>query len=76
MGHLEKQNKTLKTIKSPTPINGFSSNFHQNHRTLPGHLTLDTNYLDNLGQGQHLHKKTHLGNAANISKQTSNVKSR
>ena len=45
---------------SPTPFNRFSSDFNQNYHTLFGHLTLLTDNIENLGQGQNLQKGTFL----------------
>ena len=39
---------------STTPFNRFSLSFHQNDRTVSGHLILVTDDLENVGQGQNL----------------------
>ena len=51
---------TEKRWKSPTPFNRFSSSFHQNDRTVSGHLILATDDLEKVGQGQHLQKCSFL----------------
>ena len=71
MCHQEKQ---IKYWISPTPINRFSTNFHQNDRTASDNLIILTVDLENVGQGQNLQKKSYWH--ANISKKNSNIKSR
>ena len=45
-----------KRLIYPTTLNRFSSSFHQNDRTMAGHLILVIDDPENVGQGQYLQK--------------------
>ena len=55
--YLEKHKKTLNISDTIQPI---SSSFHQNYRTVAGHVILVTDDLQNVGQGNNLQKFSFL----------------
>ena len=70
MCHPEKEQNHLISL---TPFNRFSSNFHQNDRTVLVHLILVRDDIENVGQSQHLQKCLFL--KRKYFKKTPNLKS-